>query len=415
MRRDKHEELRRRDWRPWALAALVALAFLEPLVPPVVSVVSGAPVSGVSLDLSLSYLLLAPVCGVLDALTVLSVSQHVAFLGVSVLIFVAWRLFRLRRPSRRHGVVGTLIRESAALVGFLAAMVAVYAVGALVPRPMARLRVEDPDVVVVDFHSHTLSSHDGRRGFTAEDNRAWHRGAGFDVGYVTDHDSIRAGVEAAGRNPTRAGDGTVLLPGREVVYRGMHVTVMGTADPRDRTAPDDPCGSWPLLVGTIPADLSSVPGPECPDGGGGVAAIELVDAAPRGLDQGDRDRARILAIADSMNLAVVASSDNHGWGRTAAGWSLMRIPGWRDMTSRELDASIQAKIRADGRDAVEVVGFRRPDERREGLWAAVVPALLPQGFVVRLSRTERLVWLLWIALAFRLSGRSPGKRRMVSG
>ena len=46
---------------------------------------------------------------------------------------------------------------------------------------MARLRVGDPDVLVVDFHSHTEASHDGRRGFTDADDRAWHHDAGFDA------------------------------------------------------------------------------------------------------------------------------------------------------------------------------------------------------------------------------------------
>ena len=398
-------------WRPVALVVLIIVALAVPVASPVVSIVTGRPVPGVTLAHPVTYLLLAPLCGVLDALTALSVSQHVAFLAFALSLFVIWRLFRLWRPTRRRGLLLTGLIELGMLALFLGTLVGVYAVGVLVARPMARLHVEDPDVVVVDFHSHTLSSHDGRKSFTAERNRAWHRAAGFDVAYVTDHDSTRAALDAEKRNPRRAGDGTVLLAGREVVYRDMHVTTIGIFDPRTRTSTSQPCGPWPVVVGTIPANLSRVPLAECPDHGGGLSAIELLDGAPKGLEVGDRQRDRILAIADSLDLAIVASSDNHGWGSTAVGWSLMRISGWRDMTPEQLNDAIVRTIRTEGRHAVEVVGLRRPRDVPEGLWATVQPLLLPQTFIARLSRTERIAWLAWIALALWVSALWSKKRR----
>jgi hypothetical protein len=413
MQPPRDHEVRGRYWKLLALVALVALAFLLPVVTPVASVVTGAPVPGVSLRYPLAYLLLAPICGIMDALTALSLSQHIAVLSVTLSLYALWRLFRLRKPERRHGFLFTPLLELGWFAVFLVCLVGFYAVGILVPRPMARLHVDDPDVVVVDFHSHTAMSHDGRKSFTAQRNRAWHHGAGFDVAYVTDHDSIRAGVEAATRNPPRAGDGTLLFPGREVVYRGMHVVVLGTFDPRTRTSSTDPCGPWPVVIGTIPGNLDRVPAAECPgpDHGGGVSAIELLDAAPKGLDESDRDRARILYIADSLHVAVVADSDNHGWGSTAVGWSLMRIPGWRDMTPDSLNATIKEMIRSRGRDAVQVVALRRPREAPDGVWASVLPVLMPQSFISKLSREERLSWIVWIAVALWGWGMASGRRR----
>ena len=74
---------------------------------------------------------------------------------------------------------------------------------------------------------------------------------------------------------------------------------------------DARCPRWPLLAQTIPADLSLVSPPvsDCPDGRGGIAAIELLDGAPRGVGQSDRERERILRIADSLDIAVVAASN----------------------------------------------------------------------------------------------------------
>jgi len=316
----------------------------------------------------------------------------------------------LLRRRRKRGPLRRAAIELGAVLGFLAAVVGVYTLGAAGPHPMARLVVDDPDVVVVDFHSHTLSSHDGRKTFTAERNRAWHRDAGFDVAYITDHDSIRAAIEAESRNPALAGEGTVILPGREVVYAGQHVAVLGRVDPRlgpeagagDAEDPAAPCAGWPVLIQTIPNNLANLPPAECTDVGGGVRAIELVDGAPRGLAQGERERTRILHLADSLDIAIVASSNLHGWGRTAPGWSLLRIPGWRAMSPEQVGAGIEDALRRGGREAVEVVTVRRPGRPLEGIGVAALPFVTAVDFVAGRSRAERLSWLAWIALGVLL-------------
>ncbi|NIQ58279.1 MAG: hypothetical protein GWN71_34530, partial [Gammaproteobacteria bacterium] len=57
-----------------------------------------------------------------------------------------------------------------------------------------------------------------------------------------------------------------------------------------------------------------------------------------------RDRALILAMVDSLDLAPVAATNNHGWGRTAAAWTLMRIPGWEELTPDELSTAIEDRL-----------------------------------------------------------------------
>jgi len=386
------------------VGGLVLLAILLPARAPVVSALTGQPIPGVGLRLTPAYLLLAPLCGVVDYLTVLTVPQHLMVLSTAALLFVAWRVLRRRHP---RGFLARTAIELGATVAYVVAVLGFYAFGALGPHPMAALTVDDPDVVVVDFHSHTLASHDGRKSFTAERNRAWHAGAGFDVGYITDHDRLDAAHEAAAHNPTRAGDGTVLLPGREVIYRGQHVVVLGELDPRlgpgvgngGVVDPAHPCAGWPVLIQTIPNNLGNVTPAGCTDEGAGVRAIELVDGDPRGLAQGDRERARIFALADSMNLAVVAASNLHGWGRTSAAWNLMRIPGWRTMTPAALDAHIQERVHEGGPDAVQIVTVRRPGARLGGVGIAAAPVVAVADFVAARSRLERVSWILWITLA----------------
>jgi hypothetical protein len=387
---------------------------------PVVSALTGAPLPGVTLALPPAYLAAAPVLGVWDALTVLSIPQHLAVLAGLIALFAVWRVSRAA-GRRGRGLAPTLVREAVGLALFIGGVLGFYAVGAAIPRPMAALRVADPDVVVVDFHSHTGTSHDGRESFTWQRNLDWHRDAGYHVAYITDHDSVNAAQDAARANPARAGFGTIVLVGREVIYRRQHVAVLGLANPLDIAAraggdgasvvgADGACPAWPVLIQTIPEDLSLVPLPECADGAGGVMAIELIDGAPRGLGQGDRDRDRIFRLADSLDLAIVASSNLHGWGRTASGWSLLRIPGWREMSPSEVGERIEEKIRTERRAAVEVVGHRRPVDTGAGVAMAAVPFRFALDFLSQLSRAERVMWLLWLGLAAVLFGR-PALRR----
>jgi hypothetical protein len=231
----------------------------------------------------LGYLVLAPACAVMDALTLLSVRQTLALLASLALLYAVWRV---ARRNRSGSLVRCVAREALLAVGALGIVVAVYAVAILAPRPMAALALDDPDLVAVDFHSHTSASHDGRAGFTARANRAWHRSAGFDVAYITDHKTYEAAEEAARANPARAGDGVVLLSGVEFVHEHNHLNAIGAdrtnftwvpRDQRDSTAlvryaaaPD------PVLIQTVPDHLALTPAPSA-GGRGGVLASELSD------------------------------------------------------------------------------------------------------------------------------------------
>lgn len=142
-----------------------------------------------------------------------------------------------------------------------------------------------------------------------------------------------------------------------------------------------------------------------------MEAIQLIDGDPRGLAQSDLEFERILAIADSLDIVLVSASNLHGWGSTAASWNLMRIPGWREMTPEEVGAVIEHMIRFEGRDAVEVVTYRRPSAAtatgRATLSAAVS---LPTHFIGLRSKAERISWLVWIALVMVAAGALKRRR-----
>ncbi len=384
-----------------ALGAVVALIVTGAFArAPLVNPVGGSVPSGVTLVFPAWYLVVAPLSSFFDALSLLTVRQHIGLVASVLLAYAVWRALRGRRGRSALRIVAG---EVAGVVVLLAGILGVYALAVLVPRPMAYLRVHDPDVLVLDFHSHTNRSHDGRKGFSAEANREWHRRTGFQAAFITDHTYVDTAIAAAARNPDLAGQGTLLFPGREVVFEKEHVVALDTLDPRTtpKTGP-----AWPVLIQTIPGNLSRVPAPG-PGGLGGVVGIEIEDAAPRGLGQTDRDRARILQIADSLNLATVAASDNHGWGWTAAAWNLMRIPGWRAMPSARLAHVVEEEVRVGRQASVDVVARARIHERGPAIMALLIGPRLVWHLLLTLTWPERVSWIAWILLLYAATWRQP--------
>ena len=355
-----------------------------------------------------AYIAIAPLSNVLDTITLLSIGQHIAMVLWAIVLFGVWRVRRSRRET-------SVLRELRAAALFLVALVFVYALAALLPRPMATLALSDDTVLAIDFHSHTKYSHDGRMGWTEDDVRDWHRAAGFDAAYVTDHATLEGAERGIAANPRQAGEGTMLLQGLEAFYQGEHVNILSagrrfkgitTADLRNVDEQSLALASFlpatsPVLLETIPGKLDRIP--RTTQGAPGVQAIEIIDGSPRGLTQGRRDRARIVHIADSLNLALVAGSDNHGWGRAAPGWTLIRIPGWRGMTTDSLSLRIEDILRLGRRDATRVVE-RRVAPGTEAIELVFAAPVVVWGMLAALSADERITWILWtwaIVIAIR--------------
>ena len=388
------------------LLTLVVLFTAPFAVDPLRDASTFEPVSYAHLVLSTGYLLLAPVCNVFDTLSLMSLQQHLVILASYGVLFIAWRTWR----GARRGT--TPWREGRAVGLALAGLVLVYAAGVFVPRPMASLAVETPlnDVVLVaDFHSHTRYSHDGAPWFTPEANRRWHQRAGYDVAYITDHRTVRGAEEGIAGNPDQAGQGTMILQGLEVGWDGAHVNVLGAQRAyRGLTDPDlrDIDSSAlalaslvpnhePIVVFTFPGQLQHLhpaKGPGTP----GVRAMEIVDGSPRGLGETRRKRTVINTIADTLNLALVAGTDNHGWGYTAPAWTLIQVPGWRGMGTDSLAESIDRVIRTRGFEGARVVE-RRQANTSSSRWrlAATLPLVATRMFTM-LSENERVSWLIWI-------------------
>jgi hypothetical protein len=378
-----------------------------------------APVTA-SLRTPLAYDAFAPLSNVLDALTLLSPAQYWATFALCAALFLGVWIQRSARS--RAGFVATRFLRAA--LCFMGGTLAVIGFMLVATRPMASIALADRDLIAVDFHSHTEASHDGRPGFSPEKNRQWHSSSGFDVVYVTDHMTFDGALTGAAGNPARSGDATVLLPGVELRDGNEHPILIGVDPRRMRiTSPDwegaaveaDGGPVPPMLLLSMPGDILRIPMSETA-GPVRLAGIEAADGSPRGMAQAARDRDGILALAANLHLAVVSGSDNHGWGRTAPAWSVLRIPGWRDMTPTELDVAIRRTIITRGLQAIEVIARRTAGPPQNAVATAAGGIAVALVMLRTMSLTDRFSWVVWswglCFLSLRNARRNSYSRRV---
>ena len=380
--------------RYWLAILLTAGAIgLIGRVPAVQDSATHSTPPGVSLELPVAYIVSSPLSRTLDALTLLSNPQSIAALVTAALIVVVW--LALSGDKNKTWKWWTL-----RIAALIVVMALIEGAVAFLPRPMARLHVDDSSIVVFDVHSHTGSSHDVRKSFDAEDNRAWHSGGGFNAAWITDHVKFDAAVDARSRNPKRAGDGVSLLTGVEGRYHKIMSTIMLGLDERDtlllnkrgNLLPGTPArGRGPFTIVALPnRNLDSVTLASL-DSVEHFAALELVDAAPRGLGQFDREEPRIRNLASRLRLTLVAASNNHGFGRAVAAWNLVSMPGWQDLTPEELANQLEEKLRLS---QPGIVVRTRP--RAYGVALPFTLPVVAYQTLGSLTMAERVSWIVWI-------------------
>lgn len=389
---------------PLAMSLVILVAGLFTLAP-VQDAVTSREVADVSLGKPITYVLLAPVSDVLDALTLLSARQHVAGLLGALALWAMWRSSRPR--GMRQDWVGISISFSTLVACILVA----YASVALLPRPMAYLASADPDLIRVDFHSHTKNSRDAHQTFTAESNRAWHRGGGYDVAYVTDHKALAEAQRGRAKFLPGGRKDVILLPGIEADWMGEHVGLLGSEPTirdmlsanlrnlvvRRSTVASNGSIIEPILIWNHPrADQLE----KLPIVGRGstvdVRAIEISNGAPHGMDLVRRKRQQIVDLARKYNLALTSGTDSHGWGYVAPNWTLLRIKNWRDLNEEQLATRIEGEIREHGFNATRVMERTTVDPGMSTFALAATIFIVPWRMLTTLTAEEREMWMAWI-------------------
>jgi hypothetical protein len=275
---------------------------------------------------------------------------------------------------------------------------------AFVPRPLARLMAEDPDVLLIDFHSHTSFSHDGRVSFTPAANRDWHERQGFGAAFITDHNVV--GGNRLMKDPAPY----FSLSGEEVSLFNTHIGVLGNTAVVNHSFYDS---NYSQIRGFINdmhrkgylviAHLPEYWREHWREGNTdflkwNVDGFEIVNSVPYCLDFPPLLKRQIIAHCRQKNLFVTGVSDNHGWGSATAAWSAMRIPRWESLPPEKLQKAVLSQLRRDGFQAVHVI--ERIKYFPENTWQLIISPLANLWIFIRsLGFKLAISWVLWIWLA----------------
>jgi hypothetical protein len=407
-------------WRlPVVLTACVVVAQFCSLDPLVDVVTWSAPASA-RLSYPVSHVVFTPFTLLADWL---NGGSRRDLVGFGVWAVVAYALVRLL--VRRTPPGGRALREAAYAVLFVAGLGGFVAWGYWVPRPIPRLVTTAQDLLVLDVHSHTALSHDGRRGFGAAQNAAWHRRAGFDAAFVTDHNVFGAThlwrLDAAGHLPR-------LLDGEELSLSGLHLVVLGTMGEIANQPYDASWDSTGVLIRRLAADslylIASLPeywehhwgAPLGELTTWGVDGFEIWTESPRAMDIPEVDRRAVIARCRLENRTMFGATDMHGFGNAATVWNLVRLPLWHSANDTALARALIRRFRSGGAAANQVVALRRwLPESRLGSAASV-----PVNLVMLLRTASRphaallVAWIWLVALAASRRRRVPARLNSAS-
>jgi hypothetical protein len=267
--------------------------------------------------------------------------------------------------------------------------------------------VEDPNTVVADLQSHTFCSHDGV--ISARANLRSHAACGCSLVAITEHRSPEGAFDAAALARACPGELPPVVPGVEVsVDPSGYLLALGLAPGRALARPaqgrDDP-GFAARFVRSVHEDQ-----------GGAVIALNWgltpqgVDAlAEAGVDGfeianfGHPDtppdvREALLRASRTRGIALVASSDWHGWGGFFRTWTVIRSPGPPLPAARRADFVIRELTSRRAGDFVPVVAghLGRPSPLR-ALFSPLVETL---RYAAELSPLRVLSWWIWAAALF---------------
>jgi hypothetical protein len=373
-----------------ARAAAVA-PLTDPLGPPL-------PPS-LHLSYPVLYLVLGPLFSLWDGVSMLSMRRLNGFLLGLLVCYIAWRAARLAwhrlawsaGPPPRGPIRRELRLVAAAFLGLLVFVAA----GLLWHRPMAALAGVPQDDVVFDVHSHTNVSHDVRgtlmRGYDTEANLRWHRRAGFDAVFITDHNTVE-GLRPHTGPPARC-------PGIEVSAWKAHIVLLGDSLPVDQGKYNASLAELQQLLAESDSaygalSVLSLPEYERNHWGrldtlvaAGADGFEIVNAAPKANEFSRRHRDSVVALARRTARFVVGASDSHGWGATSMVWNLMAVPGWRTDASGLCRSLLDGLRRGFGSSTIVERHRLRPDSGWP-MW------LTPFG----------VLWETWRAMGWTLTG-----------
>jgi hypothetical protein len=332
----------------------------------------------------------------------------------SVLIWVvlgaaAWGMiyeFRVQKRKKPFvilfkGIQGAFVASSTLLL-----IVCLFVVGRI---PCWRLVVDDPDLIVADLHSHTTKSHDAV--VSLKTNLEWHASCGYNLVALTEHDQLfdhetqSQGDSSFDRLPAfisgveaHTGFGGVVLGLCRDSHVQMEKFILDEAP--DRTAwfsrkIHEECGGAVIAL-TL---KRLAPGAIARLADDGVDGFELVNSGHPEMRPDLRQE--VLDVCRSRGLALVASTDWHGWTGLAKTWTVIKAPGSSALSPRQrADLVLDKLLEHNSADVIPVVaGYIGDPSLARAVFSPVVETV---RYARELSAARVISWWLWVWAVFVL-------------
>jgi len=278
--------------------------------------------------------------------------------------------------------------------------------------PNNRIANYNPDILLLNTHSHTEWSHDGL--ISQEKLMRWHDKNGFDAFFITDHNNHAKSLAFVDRQ--KSGD----IPAQPLVLCGEefsgsnHIVLLGlqrdfrTTGIADSTVIDSAQANHGVAIiahwfadqhKTIQHYI------DC-----GADGFEIVNQA-EGVQYDRRLFDDIVSHCRQNGLLMLAACDYHGYGSAALAWNALHIPGCKQMQPEQKRRAIMDILRGHQQDKIQVLMYRdRPlFPRRLAAWSPVFNII---NYFRSLNIWQVLSWMLWLFSGFALFNLISAKKRM---
>ncbi len=375
-------------------------------------IVTGQFNHGIRLHYPLPYVLFAPFFQIADHLTILSARQHIA-VGIAINLF--WLGCRLLKLYRNPFTISLFLIEVGKVVLLNLGFFIVFLMAVLIPRPMARLQLDDKRLLAFNIHSHTHASHDARRSFSPLRNMLWHKRGGFHANFITDHNVIHGSIEgrdiSLGHKPR---PGIISMRGEEISLFRSHWILLGNKTLLKKEVYDTGYRGIKPFLQKVSQTWDQVVIASLPQYwqdhwenlddflAWGLQGFEIVTSSPRALDFPPRLRSRIVKVSGENNLLMTGGSDSHGWGSTVYVWNLVRFPNWRGIAPERLEGELIQLLKRERFNAVQVVVRHKAESPNDAWMLAVDPLLQIWEGSRSLPFAQAVSVLVWIWLPLGL-------------
>lgn len=368
----------------------------------VVEAISGTPVSHVAINISWLRVLFEPFWGYLFFIArghwVIEEYLMVFFWCTTILLVaIALKFWRLQlQLGRFFGVLRFLLRKLSLFPILVLLFIAVFLGIIFIPLPTNTIENTDTEKILIDFHCHTVYSHDGL--ITPEAQIRWHRRNGFDAFFFSDHNRLeptREFIHAREKSP----DDLVLLPGEEFSGKS-HLLLLGIdstfqtrhfSDEAVVRAVKQQNGLvfvahwWSRHQYSIQQYIDW-----------GVDGFEIAKQGKEILYDRQVFADLVQACRDQQKL-MLGTSDFHGYGSFCYAWTRMRVPDWSRLNYSQRQQEIMNILhRGDLRDFQVLVYNDRPEISRQ--WLPVSPLIHAVNYFRSLNWWQALSWLIWAGI-----------------